>query len=264
MGEVTIGTCGYSYYDAPEGWQDEYESKLAAFAAAFACVEVNRSFYSLPQVSTAERWRREVDTVNPDFVFAVKAWQAITHPISSPTWRGNDDDLIEQERDEVGMLQLNRTVIDAWERTRAIATALDADVVLVQTPPSFDCSDAHAENLRGFVEAIDRGELELAWEPRGDWSDNPDRVGALCDELDLVHVTDLLREPPLATTEVAYTRLHGLNEDPYDYDYDYDEDELEELAERLDGLAGNHERVYCLFNNYEMYANAQSLTELLE
>lgn len=264
MSEITIGTCGYSYYDAPEGWKREYESKLAAFADAFECVEINRTFYSLPQVSTTERWRREVDSVNPDFTFAVKAWQAITHPISSPTWRGNDDDLSEAEREQVGMLQPNPTVIDAWNETRARAEALEAEVIVVQTPPSFDCTDEHEATLRQFAEAIDRGGVEIAWEPRGDWPENPDRVKALCEDLGLVHVTDLMREEPLATTDVAYTRLHGLNEDPYDYDYDYGDEELDELAARLDGLAPGHERVYCLFNNYEMYANAQRLSTFLE
>jgi uncharacterized protein YecE (DUF72 family) len=263
MSEITIGTCGYSYYDAPEGWKDRYESKLAAFADAFECVEINRTFYSLPQVSTTERWRREVDGVNSDFTFAVKAWQAITHPISSPTWRGNDDDLSEAEREQVGMLQPNSTVVEAWNATRARAEALEAEVVVVQTPPSFDCSDEHATNLRGFVDAIDRGGLEIAWEPRGNWAENLERVAALCEDLELIHVTDLMREEPLATTDTAYTRLHGLNEDRYDYDYDYSDEELEELAEGLDDLAGDHEHVYCLFNNYAMYDNAETLAGLL-
>lgn len=261
MASVTVGTCGYARYAPPGDWSLEYDSKLAAYADAFDCVELNRTFYSLPEVATAERWRREARRVNPDFSFAVKAWQAITHPISSPTWRGKDGDLSEVEREEVGVLQPNRTVLDAWERTRGVAAAVDADVVLLQTPPSFDCSDGHAENLRRFCAAIDRGGLELAWEPRGDWGEHPERVGKLCEELGLVHATDPLRAEPLATTDVAYARLHGLNDDPYEYDYSYGEGELSELTERLAGLAADHEQVFCLLNNSEKFEDAASLAK---
>lgn len=90
MGEVLVGTCGYGYYDPGAGWKDEYESKLAAFAAEFDALEVNRTFYELPQVRTTERWRREVGA---EFVFTMKAWQAITHPRSSPTWNNHRDAL---------------------------------------------------------------------------------------------------------------------------------------------------------------------------
>lgn len=67
---IVVGTCGYRWYDPGEGWKDEYESKLAAFADEYAAVEVNSTFYDLPQVSTLERWRREA---GDEFVFTIKA-----------------------------------------------------------------------------------------------------------------------------------------------------------------------------------------------
>ncbi|MFB6310798.1 MAG: DUF72 domain-containing protein [Salinirussus sp.] len=264
MGDIAVGTCGYTYYDAPDGWQDTYESKLAAYADAHGCVELNRTFYSLPQVSTAERWRREADSVDESFTFLLKGWQALTHPISSPTWRDYEDELEEEQRDDVGYLQPNSTVLAAWRETNRRATALRAPVVLIQTPPSFDCTDEHATTLRAFVEHIDRDGVELAWEPRGTWLEHPDRVEALCTELGLIHVTDLLRELPTATTEIAYTRLHGLNDDRYDYDYKYEERELDELADRLETLAADHQRTFCLFNNYAMDRDAAALSQRLD
>ncbi|MEF8854006.1 MAG: DUF72 domain-containing protein [Haloarculaceae archaeon] len=62
---------------------------------------------------------------------------------------------------------------------------------------------------------------------------------------------------------MGYTRLHGLNENHYDYDYDYDDAELRELADRLVDLAGDRERTFSLFNNFEMDANARRLAEIL-
>lgn len=260
MGSVIrIGTCGYSYYDPGPGWQDDYESKLQAFSETFDLVELNRTFYDLPMVRTAERWR---DEVLADFEFTVKAWQALTHPTSSPTWR-NTDDFTEDQREGFGYLRPNDAIRDAWNQTREIAQTLDADIVVIQTPPSFDATDEHESNMDELLSSIDRGGLALAWEPRGSWLDQPERVETICDDLDLIHVTDIMRQDPISTHDFAYTRLHGLNEDRYDYDYDYSSDELETVAGKLEALAADHDRVYGLFNNYEMYANAAKLSDRL-
>lgn len=258
---VVIGTCGYGYYDPGEDWQDRYESKLQAVSEAFPAVELNRTFYSLPQVSTAERWRREAVA---DFEFVVKAWQAVTHPWRSPTWNGHRDEVADVTTDDLGLLQPTDAVLDAWEETMARVRALDARVVLVQTPPSFDHSEAHVENVRAFFERADRDEVDVAWEPRGDWIDHPAAVQELCAELDLVHVVDLMRTEPLDDDHVGYVRLHGLNDDPYDYDYEYTDDELDELAAKLRRFADRRSRVYCMFNNYEMYRDARRLIDRLD
>lgn len=261
MGRIRVGTCGYRFYDAGEDWPNRYESKLQAYTDAFSVGELNRTFYTLPQVSTAERWRREA---MEGFEFTVKAWQALTHSWASPTWNNHRDAVPDDRTDEVGLLRPTGFNREAWARTRAIADALEAAVVVVQTPPSFDCTEDHIADMREFLGSIDRGGLTLAWEPRGDWADHPERIETICDDLDLVHVVDLLRAEPVTTDDVAYTRLHGLNDDLYDYDYNYSDAELDALTGRLRSLADDHERVYCLFNNYEMHDNAQALTGRLD
>lgn len=260
MGRIAIGTCGYSYYDPGTDWPEQYESKLAAYADAFEVGEINRTFYSLPQVSTTERWRREA---GEDFEFTLKAWQALTHPTSSPTWNGHRDDLTEDREDGFGYLRPTDVVRDAWAETKKRAKALEANVVLLQTPPSFDASEDHEDDMRDLLSTIDRDGLVLAWEPRGEWLDRPERVASLCSDLDLVHVVDLLRREPRTDHDIAYLRLHGRNEDSDDYDYEYAAAELDRLAERLQGLAADHDRVYCLFNNSAMYRNATALGERL-
>lgn len=88
-------------------------------------------------------------------------------------------------------------------------------------------------------------------------------MAEICDDLDLVHVVDLLRDRPVSSHDVAYGRMHGLNEDPYDYEYDYDATELDELADRIDDLGEDHQTVYCQFNNYEKFDNATALMDRL-
>ncbi len=137
MGEIKVGTCGYSYYNPPDGWKDEYESKLQAYSEAFEVVEINRTFYKLPMVKTAERWRREAFE---DFEFTIKAWQAITHYPSSPTYRRSrlDDD----QKQQCGGFQPTDMVWGAWDRTREIAEILDAPAIVFQCPASLVVHDA--------------------------------------------------------------------------------------------------------------------------
>lgn len=96
---IKIGTCGYSYYKPGQGWKEQYESKLQAFSDSFSHLELNKTFYKLPMVKTASRWRNEVSS---DFEFSVKAWQAITHPVSSPTWNNRRDGLNDEQREQFG------------------------------------------------------------------------------------------------------------------------------------------------------------------
>lgn len=261
MGTIKIGTCGYQYYQPGEEWQDEYESKLQAYSDAFDVGELNRTFYELPMERTADRWRREAIK---EFEFTLKGWQALTHPASSPTWNNYRDQLPSNGDGEVGYLQPTDAVRTAWNQTKARATALAANVVVLQTPPSFDCTAEYRENLTAFLETIDRDDLAIAWEPRGTWPNHPNEIRRICRNHDLVHIVDLFRADPLDASPIAYTRLHGLNDDPYDYDYDYSTTELRELADQLAELAETNDRVYCLFNNYEMYSNAATLIEILE
>lgn len=260
MGDIKVGTCGYGFYNPREGWKEEYESKLQAYSDVFETGEINRTFYKLPMVKTARRWRREAfDT----FEFTMKAWQALTHPTNSPTWRKHKDKLTEKQEENFGYLRPNQEVVDAWEETKKRAEALEAEVCVLQTSAGFDCSEKNEENMRELLGIIDRDNIEIAWEPRGNWKENPERIKGICDDLNLVHIVDLMRREPVSDHRIAYIRLHGLNPDEYDYDYDYSDEELEELASKLKGLAGSHDAVYCMFNNYEMYANAQRLMEIL-
>jgi hypothetical protein len=129
---------------------------------------------------------------------------------------------------------------------------------------SFMCAGKNENNVRRFFEKIDRGGLEPAWEPRGDWNENPEKIESICKDLGLIHIVDLMRREPLSDHPTAYTRLHGLNRKEYDYRYDYSDSELEQLAEKLTGLAQRHKTVYCMFNNDNMFANAQTLMQRVQ
>ncbi|MBA7597742.1 hypothetical protein ES703_04748 [subsurface metagenome] len=227
----------------------------------FSLVEVQQTFYKLPMVKTAERWRAEAPE---EFEFSIKAWQALTHLPTSPTWRRSGLKPEELERRRYGRLRPTRDNFDAWNRTKEIADALDARVCIIQCPPNFKCTKENAGNMRKFFSKINRGKLVLAWEPRGDWKEHPDEIAKLCEEIELVHVVDLMRRKPTSKHPIAYIRLHGLNPREYDYNYDYPLAELRQLASKARALAKKHREVYILFNNFEMYKNAAQLIRLFK
>ena len=178
-------------------------------------------------LKTAERWRSEAPK---EFEFTAKSWQALTHLPASPTWRRSGLKPDELERRQYGWLRPTRDNFDAWKRTEEIAEALDARVCVIQCPPNFKCTKENAENMQKFFSKINRGELVLAWEPRGDWNEHPEDITRLCEELELIHVVDLMRREPLSKHPIAYIRLHGLNPREYDYNYKYSTVELKLLS----------------------------------
>lgn len=209
-------------------------------------LEDQKTFYKPPKVETAKRWQ---DKAPEGFAFTVKAWQLITHPASSPTYRKVDLDLSDEDKDECGYLRDTPTVRDAWKATREIFDALEAAYVLLQCPPSFGPSQDNVANLETFVEEV--ADRPLAWEPRGDWEEDPGKIGRLCDRLDLVHATDPFVVEP-QTDEVRYLRLHGSPPGDRRYYYTYTGADLDEILRACEG----GRETWVLFNNRTMFEDA--------
>jgi uncharacterized protein YecE (DUF72 family) len=77
--QIHIGTCGWHYDDwsgpfyPSELGKDDF---LAHYATRFSTVEVNTTFYQLPDKEVFVQWR---ETAPEGFIFAVKANRYITH-----------------------------------------------------------------------------------------------------------------------------------------------------------------------------------------
>ncbi|MGQ9572213.1 MAG: DUF72 domain-containing protein [Dehalococcoidia bacterium] len=238
---IIIGCCGW-----PEA--------RAKYFQHFLLVELQDTFYDPPSLATIERRRQEAP---PHFAFTLKAWQLITHPPQSPTYRRLKTPIPIDQHDRYGFFRPTAEVRQAWQKTAAIASALQAAVIVFQCPPSFSPTPENKANLEAFFSGIERGHFLLAWEPRGKWT--PQEVGELCQRLGLVHCVDPFAAEPTCGASV-YFRLHGRG----GYRYRYTDDDLEALRQMcLRQVEMGRTPVYCLFNNVYMLEDALRFQRLL-
>jgi len=213
------------------------------YAQSFPVVEVQQTFYEPPKIPTLQHWRASVP---PEFEFTLKAWQLITHTAKSPTFRRLRTKLTAEELVQCGAFQWTPVVQRAWETTRACAEALCARHLLFQCPASFAPTPQNVDQLRHFFRTIDRRELRLLWEPRGNWPD--DLVLSLCQELNLVHAVDPFLSQSV-TPDFIYYRLHGGK----GFKHIFTDAELGDLARKIPAGIPS----YVMFNNINMLADAR-------
>jgi uncharacterized protein YecE (DUF72 family) len=215
------------------------------YAERFPVVEVQQTFYEPPRIPTLQRWRA---LVPPHFEFTLKAWQLITHTAKSPTYRRLRTKLTPQELPQCGAFQSTPLVQRAWETTRACAEALRARHLLFQCPASFTPTPQNVDQMRHFFTSIERRELKLLWEPRGNWPGS--LVLSLCQELDLVHVVDPFLSKSV-TPDFIYFRLHGGR----DFKQIFTTEELLGVAR----LIPPGKPSYILFNNINMLEDGDKI-----
>jgi uncharacterized protein YecE (DUF72 family) len=232
---VTVGCCGFAL-------------NQAEYFRTFPAVQINTSFYNLPRLETAARWRA---TAPPGFTFTMKAWQVITHRATSPTYKRTRLDPSDLEH--CGHFGFNPTIRWAWDETFAVAKTLGVELVLFQCAVSFRPTKENLGQLRAFFERAKRGQFRLGWEPRGEWP--AELVADLCRELDLIHVVDPFQNPPALAGKLRYYRLHGMAVPRHRYT----EDELHRLREFCLGPAPT----YVFFNNVPMASDARRFQKLL-
>ena len=233
--EIKVGCCGFA------GAQKEYYE-------LFKVIEIQQTFYQLPETKTAERWRMAAP---PGFEFTMKAWQLITHVPSSPTYRRLRERIEPGKADCYGSFRPTREVLEAWKRTAAFARTVGASIIVFQCPASFRPQAQNGKNMRAFFSKIDREGFTLTWEPRGAWPD--DLVVRLCEELGLIHCVDPFKNEALFG-DMDYFRLHGIG----GYQYTYTDDELKELKKKT-----GRKPAYVMFNNTSMKEDALRFMKLV-
>jgi uncharacterized protein YecE (DUF72 family) len=246
------------------------EERLRYYAEHFTTVEVDSTYYRLPDEQMVSRW----DERTPDgFVMHVKAFGMMTrHPVRVEQL---PPDLREGAPvDDRGRIDRPPRELraEAFARFHAalepLRSAGKLGGILLQFPSYVVAKDLSRDYLAWAVEQL-RGDRPLVEFRHRSWLDEENRAETLAflEELGAAHVvvdapkTDAKNLVPTvvaATSPLAYVRMHGRNAGTWNvrggsasdrFDYLYSEDELREWAGPLRELAESAEEVYVLFNN---------------
>jgi Uncharacterized conserved protein len=238
--DVRIGTSGYHYkhwlgrYYPPDLPPDEM---LAFYQRDFDTVELNNTFYRLPEESAFDHWR---ESVPEGFVFAVKGSRFLTHMIK----------LREPERGLVHFIP------------RALRLCDRLGPFLWQLPPGWK---VNVERLEGFLQLLPEG-TRHAFEFRNEsWITDEvlrllERYGAAFCIYELAGY----RSPLELTAGWTYVRLHGPAKSKYQGSYD--PSQLEAWALQIERWKRKLDAVYVYFDNDDSaYAveNALALRRLV-
>ena len=238
---IYIGCCGFPVS------RKKYFDK-------FHVVEIQQTFYQIPREKTLGKWRGEAPA---EFEFIVKAWQGITHSITSPTWR-RFKGILTGDRENYGELKYTDEVLDAWKKTVKAMDILRSNKVLIQLPPRLKWSDEIKEDVISTLTEFSKSGKHLILEPRhmSWWSRNVEKIFR---ELDIVHCIDPFKHEKMNTGRFCYFRLHGKN--GYNYSYKYTENDFRRLFSKLTKFFD--EDCYMMFNNKYMYENALDFKKTL-
>jgi uncharacterized protein YecE (DUF72 family) len=295
-GRILVGSCSWADKTLIDsGWYPPSakspEDRLRFYADRFPIVEVDSSFYAIPQEQNAEAW---VERTPPEFTFDIKAYAPFTGHAAAVKALAKDlreelpaevqekanfyaKDLPEKIRDEV------------WRRFNETLLPLDSagklGRVLFQYPPWFG---PRRDNREMILDAKERlGQYKMAVEFRNAaWmAEGRDRERALKFLADYGITYVCVDEPqgfkssvpPVTaiTSPVAMLRMHGHNAEMWNkrvktaaerFNYLYSEDELQEWVPRVRDLASDAREVHVLMNNcHRDYSvrNAREIGEML-
>jgi uncharacterized protein YecE (DUF72 family) len=297
-GRIFVGTCSWTDKTLIDsGWYPpdtakSPEERLRFYSERFPVVEVDSTFYAIPDERNAEAW---VERTPPEFAFDIKAYGPFTGHAAAVKALAKDlrEELPPevQEKANFYLKDLPPDVADeVWRRFNETLLPLDSagklGFVLFQFPPWFG---PRSDNRAFILENKERlGQYKMAVEFRnGAWmaeeSDRERTLRFLSDnKLPYVCVDEpqgfKTSVPPVTAVTndaLAVVRMHGRNAETWNkrvktaaerFEYLYKRDELEEWVPRVRDLSKDAREVHVLMNNcYRDYGvrNAREIGEML-
>jgi uncharacterized protein YecE (DUF72 family) len=292
---IRIGTCSWTektLLQSGEFYPKDVktaEGRLRYYADHFDTVEVDSTYYAIPDRKTAYLW----DERTPDnFIFHIKVYGALTgHGVDPKTLPKDIADILpEKDKNEKCVYIKEPACLNGIaERFRESLTPLirsnKLGVLVFQYPPWFQYGKTNLDYMLQCRELMQG--LPAAVEFRhGSWlaTDARDSVFKFLRENGLTYIT--ADEPQYgtqatvpfvaeATTDIAYFRFHGRNkanwlkkgiETSLRYSYEYSDDELKGFVSPIRSISGKAKKTCAMFNNCHggfAIRNALMLKELL-
>jgi uncharacterized protein YecE (DUF72 family) len=261
MGDIRIGTSGWHYPSGAGTWNGVFYpqarargfDELAYYAERFDTVEINASFYRMPEAAMSAAWVRRTPA---SFLFAVKLYQKFTHPDMYLKRAGTGD--WDVTRDDLDLFRGGIGPIADGGRLAAI---------LVQFPASFQSDPDTRGYLDWLLAALAAYPVAVELRHRS-WSDDARGTREVLEArqaawvlIDEPKFKSSIRQNAEAMTDtsapLAYVRLHGRNADAWwthetaddRYNYLYTPEELRPFADAA-RTAAQKKRVLMYFNNH--------------
>jgi len=253
------------------------EARLRHYASVFDVVEVNSSYYAIPDIRNTQRW---VERTPAGFIFHVKAYSLLTgHHPRAETLPADLVALLPQRpqrtrRGEIEAGSFSPESIDrAFQLFRTavspIAEAGKLGYVLFQLAPWVHFDSARLDYLASLPARLPGWTIAIEFRHRSWLPDHLDETLRALSDARLAHV--IVDAPPgghaipritTATARTAVFRLHGRNaegwlrqlrgEEPSvreKYDYLYSDGELRALLPEIEAVSEETEDVFISFNN---------------
>jgi uncharacterized protein YecE (DUF72 family) len=272
-GRILVGTSSWADPGFVKEW---YPPKMPArdrlpyYAQRFEAVELNSSFYAIPDRNVVSGW---VEATPNDFVFDIKAHRALSRHAATIDSLPPDlrDDVKTNERGRVILTEeLEETLARRLvEETKPLAEAGKLGAFLIQLTPAFSPGRHELGELDGLIEALAPHPVAVELRHRG-WVRDTRRADTLGWFADRGIAFVCVDAPPgddfpimpsdldaVTRDDLAYVRLHGRDRDAFmkgksvaeRFGWRYDDAELEEVADRVQGLAEQAGEVHVAFNN---------------
>jgi uncharacterized protein YecE (DUF72 family) len=290
MGQIEVGTASWTDRTLIEsGWYPPEastpEKRLRYYARQFPLVEVDATYYALPNRQTATAW---AERTPESFTFNIKSFSLFTqHPTRVSALPADLRQAAEKTgKDRVYLRDIDPAIAEeAWDRFLAALDPLrdsgKLGAILLQFPPWFPISRARKDYIVSCAKRV--APRRVCIEFRNETWMTPDNQKETLDFLsshDLPYVCVDMPQghrdsiPPVlaVTSDLAVVRMHGHSDkwdskDIYErFGYRYSDRELTEWADNVRQLASEADDTHVLFNNcYSNYAqvNATQLADLL-
>lgn len=227
-------------YEFPEEFKNS--SRLTYYSTFFNSIEINSSFYQIPQRATIARWAQNV---SENFNFTFKLFKEITHQKN---------------------LVFDRTIVKAFIDTISII-GQKKGCLLVQFPPSLKIDQIH--KFHQLLECIRFNDTDNAWPVAIEFRDRSWYHEEVYEIISSFNMSLVLQDIPKSATprvdlasDVVYVRFHGPTGN---YAGSYTEAFLHEYAEYINEWLLENKKVYVYFNNTRgsAFENLITLRKLL-
>jgi len=233
--KIHIGTSGWHYHHWKRSFYPEELSAsnyLNFYQERFSTVEVNNTFYKMPEKKTLKEWK---DTIKKDFVFSVKASRYITHMKKLK----DSEEPVSNFLNKVSVFKEN------------------LGPILFQLPPKWKINP---DRLKNFLESLP-DEHRYVFEFRNStWFDEKiyDLLtkyrAAFC-----IYDLDQRLSPKKITSDFIYIRLHGPDGA---YKGQYDTQDLAGWAGAFSTWKTDVKEIFCYFDNDQAGYAAQDALRL--